>query len=144
MYQTSYWGDGFRRQILTSCRHSPSHGVNIDTCIIPRWSRRTKYAKCTFACLARMVLTWKGNNLRFTAAGWRCRQNLKYDISRRCLADYVKNKKLQQTACRTCSTIFFPYLIQPILKSLICGVVVAMHCRRHSLNSLLKYARKKQ
>ena len=46
-------------------------------------------------------------------------ENMK--ISRRYLADYAR--KLHQSACRTCSTIFF--LTQPI-KSLICDVVVAV------------------
>ena len=64
----------------------------------------------------------KAKNERFTAAGSRCCQNLeKRKISRRHLADYVKNytKKHAARAAR----LFF--LIQPI-KSFICGVVVAV------------------
>ena len=49
----------------------------------------------------------KTKNERFTAAGSRCRQNLKYANPRGCSADYVKN--LQQKACRACSMIIFPY-----------------------------------
>ena len=40
-------------------------------------------------------------------------------ISRRCLADYVK--KLQQKACRTCSTIIFPYSTNEIMFSGVVG-----------------------
>ena len=60
----------------------------------------------------------KAKNKRFTAAGLRCRQNLKMKFSRRRLADYDKNwtKKRAPRAARLFS------LIQPI-KSLIWGVV---------------------
>ena len=34
------------------------------------------------------------NNERFNAAGSHCRQNLKYEFSRRRLANYVKNLKI--------------------------------------------------
>ena len=55
--------------------------------------------------LATNVFHVTAENERFTAKGSRYRQNLKFEISRRHLADYVKT--LHQKACRTCSTIIF-------------------------------------
>ena len=55
----------------------------------------------------------KAENERFTAAGSCCRQKLKYENSRRHLADYVK--KLHQKACHKCSTIIFPYAANQII-----------------------------
>ena len=44
----------------------------------------------------------KEENGRFSAVGSCCRQNLKFEISRRYLTDYIK--KLHQRACRTVSS----------------------------------------
>ena len=63
----------------------------------------------------------KAESERCTAASSRGRQNLKYEISRRYLADYVN--RLRQKACCTCSTIIFPH--GPI-KSLISSIDVAV------------------
>ena len=75
--------------------------------------------KCTFACSARIHgFHARAKNERFTAAGLRCHQNLKYEHVTLLFGHYIK--KLQQKACCTCTTIIF---LQPI-KSLSCGVVV--------------------
>ena len=62
----------------------------------------------------------KAENERFTVAVSRFPQNLKYEISGRRLADYVK--KLHQKRAARAARLFS--LIQ-LIKSLICGVVVA-------------------
>ena len=67
-----------------------------------------------------MVLMLEEKNETLTAAGSRCRQNLKYEnftISN----GYVI--KLHQIACRTCSTIIFHHSTSQIL---ICGVHVVV------------------
>ena len=76
----------------------------------------------------------KAENERFTAAGSRCRQNLKYENSLRSLADYVKTctKKRAARAAR----LFF--LIQPIIL-LICGVVVAVAVVASLIASYLQF-----
>ena len=78
--------------------------------------------KCTFACSARMHgFHARAKKVRFTAAGLRCHQNLKYEHVT-LLFGPLHKKKLQQKACCTCTTIIF---LQPI-KSLSCGVVVTV------------------
>ena len=113
------------RRLLQRKRH-----VNIELfvrlsvfTIIPCLSRYTKQVKCTSVCLVRMVFkfTWgqRMKNLLLRACVVVRTSNMK--ISRRPLADYVKNctKKRAARAAR----LFF--LIQPI-KSLICDAVVVV------------------
>ena len=74
---------------------------------------------------------WQMKNERFTATGLRCRQNPKYENTRRHLADYVKT--LHRRACHTCSTIVFPNSTNQITDLSRCRY----RCRRHFLmNSL--------
>ena len=73
----------------------------------------------------------KAENERFTAVGSRYSRTSNMEISRRHLADCVKN--LQQKACRTCSTIIFPHSANQIIDLWCCR----RRCRRHFLNSLL-------
>ena len=48
--------------------------------IVPCGSRCTKQVNCIFACLARKVsIIIKANDAGFTAAGWLCRHNLRYE-----------------------------------------------------------------
>ena len=79
---------------------SVSRLFHVDHVVQNRWSA------LSLAC-SMNAFQVKAKNGRFTAGGSRCRQNLKYENSRRRLADFVK--KLQQKACRTCSTIIFSY-----------------------------------
>ena len=85
------------------------------------WSRCTKYANCTFACLARMVFMLRETmkDLLLSARVVVRTSNIKIPCRR--LADYVKT--LHQKACCTCSSIIF--FIQPII-SLICSFDVAV------------------
>ena len=50
-----------------------------------------KIGKVNFRLLATNGFHLKAKNERFSAAGSRCRQNLKYENSRCCLTDHVKN-----------------------------------------------------
>ena len=59
----------------------------------------------------------KAKNGRFAAAGSRCRQNHKYEISRRCLADYVR--KLQQKRAARAARLFFLFILFNQLNSLL-------------------------
>ena len=58
----------------------------------------------------------------FTAGGWRCRQNLKYENFASSFGR-LREKIAPKSVPHVCSTIIS--LIQPII-SLICGVVVAL------------------
>jgi len=70
-------------------------------------------------------------NERCTATGLHCRQNPKYENTRRHLADYVKT--FHRKACRTCSTTVFPHSANQITDLSRCRY----RCRRHFLmNSL--------
>ena len=71
----------------------------------------------------------KAKSERSSAASLRCRQNLKYEISRRRLADSVKT--LQQKACLTCSTIIFLHSTNQIID--------LWRCRREILKSLMGF-----
>ena len=64
----------------------------------------------------------KAKNERFTAAGSRCRQNLKMNISRCCLAKHYVKTLTKKRAARAARLFFF---IQSI-KSLIFDLVVAV------------------
>ena len=70
-----------------------------------------KIAEVHFRLLGTSGYRVKANNERYNAASSHCRQNVKREISRRRLADYVKNctKKRAARAAR----LFF--LIQPII-----------------------------
>ena len=75
----------------------------------------------------------KKENERFTALGSRCRQNLKYEVSRRHLADYVQT--LHQKAYRTCSAIILPHSTNHIID--------LWRCRcRHHLSNFAEYRKK--
>ena len=50
-----------------------------------------KIGKVNFRLLGTSGFHLKAKNERFSAAGSRSRQNLKYENSRCCLTDYVKN-----------------------------------------------------
>ena len=73
----------------------------------------------------------KAKNERFTAPGSRCRQNFKYENSRRHLVDYFK--ELHQKGWRAWSAIIFPHSTNQIIDLWLCPC----RCRRHFLNSLL-------
>ena len=68
-----------------------------------------KWAKCTFACLARTVYMQRQRMKDLLLWARVVARTSKMNISRRCLADYVKT--LHQKACRTCSTITFIHSI---------------------------------
>ena len=91
-----------------------------------------KIGELHFRMLATNGFHVKTKGERFTAACSRCRQNLKFEISRRCLADYVKT--LHQKACRTCSTIIFLHSTNQIIDLWRCR----WRCRRQILKSLMK------
>ena len=68
---------------------------------------------------------------RFTAAGSRCRQNLKYENF---TSSFDRpRQKFHQKEWRTCSTIIFPHSTNLI----ICLCRCRCRCCRHFLNSLL-------
>jgi len=90
-----------------------------------------KIGKLRFRLLGTNGFHVKIKSERSTAASLRCRQNLKYEISRRRLADYVKT--LQQKARRTCSTIIFLHLTIQIINLWRCR----RRSRRQILNSLV-------
>ena len=72
-----------------------------------------------FPLLGTSVFHVKAKNESFTAASWRCRQNLKYEnftSSFRRLRQHIHQKRAARAA-----RLFF--CIQPI-ESLICGVVI--------------------
>ena len=96
--------------------------IKIELCVcfvmIPFWSVQNRRAF--------LSLDWYKWFSWFTVAGSCCRQNLKNEISRRRLADCVKN--FHQKACRTCSTIIFPRSTNRI--------IALWRCRRF-VNSLL-------
>ena len=75
----------------------------------------------------------KAKNESFTPVSLRWRQNLRYKFSRRRLVDYVKKKKKNQKACRTCSTIIFLHSTNQIFDLWRCR----WRCRRQILNTLL-------
>ena len=110
--------------------------IKIEVCIkcfaiISCCSRRTKQARCTFACLPRMV--WckgKERNLLLRTRLVIRTSNVK--ISRRRLADFVKT--LHQKACRRCSTIIFLHSTNQIIDLWSCR----SRYRRQMLTSLLK------
>ena len=101
--------------------------------IILSWSRCTKQAKCTFACLARMVFTHRKRMKDLLLLAHVVVRTSKTKISRLHLADYVK--KLHQKACRTCSRIICPHSTNQIIDLQSCRC----HCRRYLLNPLMEH-----
>ena len=124
------WGM-FSCGILGNLRSYDGNWNEKKSAVIPCWSRCTKKANRTFACLVRMIFTWRQRvkDLLLRARVVVRTSNIK--IPRRRLADYVKH--LHQKVCRTCSTIIFLHSTNPIIDLWRCY----WRCRRQILNSLL-------
>jgi len=84
--------------------------------------------KVPFRLLGRNGFHLTAENERFTSAGSRYRQSLKFEKIHSCpLTDFVK--KLHQKACRTCSKFISPHSTNHIIDLWRCGY------RRLLLNS---------
>ena len=90
------------------------------------WSRCTKEAKRTFACLARMVFMLRQRTKDLLLRARVCHQNLRTKISHRHLADSIEKICTKKLGARAA---WFSSFSQP--NHWCC------HCRRHFLNFLL-------
>ena len=115
----SHWLKNWRESFKPITKRSNrNHVINFDShlktalrafAIIPSWSRCTKKAKCTLNSLAwHELLSCKDKECAHVVVRT---SNMK--ISHRRFSFYVE--KMHQKACRTCSTIIFPYSASHIM-----------------------------